>query len=158
MSRRGGADRHRAREAAVQLLYQWEIGRLDDDGLTEAADFYWTVHPGPETRRELATALVQGTTAHVAEIDPLLRESADHWRLERMAVVDRLILRLAVYELLHTATPRAVVINEALELAKTFGGDQTPRFVNGVLDAVSRSVAARPDPSPPDVAGAPTSS
>ena len=144
----GGAERHRGREAALQLLYQWEIGRLDRARLAEAADFYWTVHPGPATRRAFAQGLVAGTIEHVDTIDPLLESHAQNWRLSRMAVVDRLIMRLAVYELIHSDTPPAVVINEALELARTFGTEQTVRFVNGVLDSIHRrrSNAARPGP------------
>ena len=73
-------------------------------------------------------------------IDPLLESNAKNWRLSRMAIVDSLIMRMAVYELLFCDTPRAVVINEALELAKTFGGEQTVPFVNGVLDSISRAM------------------
>ena len=85
--------------------------------------------------------LVKGTIEHLATIDPLLESSADNWRLERMAVVDRLIMRMAVYELVHTETPKAVVIDEALELAKTFSGDEAVPFVNGILDGVSRQLS-----------------
>ena len=87
-----------------------------------------------------ASALVNGTRDHLETIDPLLEASADNWRLGRMAVIDRLIMRMAVYELLYTETPRAVVIDEALELAKTFGGDEAVAFINGVLDRVRRQV------------------
>ncbi len=137
----GGTERHRGREAALQLLYQWEIGRLDRARLDEAADFYWTVNPAPAPRRAFAGELVAGTIAHVDTIDPLLESHADNWRLSRMAVVDRLIMRLAVYELSYTDTPAPVVINEALELARTFGTEQTVRFVNGVLDAINKTKA-----------------
>ena len=157
MSRRGGTDRHRAREAAVQLLYQWEIGRLDAKGLTEAAD-----STGPSIRVPRHGASWPPPCAGHDRPRRRDRSAPPRERGPLAAGADGgggpLILRLAVYELLHTTTPRAVVINEALELAKTFGGDQTPRFVNGVLDAVSRAVAARPDASSPDVAGTPTSS
>ena len=143
----GGAERHRGREAALQLLYQWEIGRLDHDRLEEAAEFYWTVHPGPPDRRAFADELVAGTVAHVEAIDPLLESHADNWRLSRMAIVDRLIMRLAVYELSYSDTPAAVVINEALELARTYGTEQTVRFVNGVLDAIHRERSAGDGPN-----------
>lgn len=144
----GGTERHRGREAALQLLYQWEIGCLDRERLDEAVDFYWTVHPGPESRRTFAHALVSGTVEHVDAIDPLLESHAQNWRLSRMAVVDRLIMRLAVYELLHSDTPVAVVINEALELARTFGSEQTVRFVNGVLDSIHRERFNPGEPHP----------
>lgn len=136
----GGVERHRGREAALQLLYQWEVGALDQTGLNEAIEFYWSVHPAPEPRRKFAESLVAGTTAHVGEIDPLLEGNTDNWRLSRLAVVDRLIMRMAVYELVYSATPAAVIIDEAIELARTYGGEQTVPFVNGVLDSINRNL------------------
>ncbi len=81
---------------------------------------------------------MRGTLEAMDRIDPLIESAADNWRLSRMAVIDRLVLRLAVYELLAAETPAAVVIDEAIELARTFGDEPSPRFVNGVLDAVRR--------------------
>ena len=138
-----GVERHRGREAALQLLYQWEIGRLDRARLDEASEFYWVVHPGPDGRQAFARTLVTGTTEHVGEIDPLLEASTENWRLSRLAVVDRLIMRMAVYEFVYSDTPAAVVIDEALELARTFGGEQTVPFVNGVLDSVFHTLEQR---------------
>ncbi len=142
------AERHAAREAALQILYQWEIGGapLDD---TLAA--YWEVREEDpdvsaiaEVDREYAAALARGTAAHMAEIDPLLEAQAEHWRLARMAVVDRLILRLAAYELRHEPdAPAPVVINEALELARTFSGEDAVRFINGILDGLARKIDGR---------------
>ncbi len=132
----GRVERHRGREAALQLLYQWEVCRLGGSELDEACEFYWAVHPAPPGRREFARALVAGTTDHLSEIDPLLEANAENWRVARMAIVDRLIMRMAVYELLYSKTPPVVVIDEALELARTFGGDQAVPFVNGVLDSI----------------------
>ena len=137
---RGGAERHRGREAALQLLYQWEIGRFEEGDFDDAVDLFWTVHPAPPARRAFAIELVKGTTAQLAVIDPLIEHNAANWRLTRMAVIDRLIMRLAVYEFLHADTPPAVVIDEALELAKTFSGHQAVAFVNGVLDGVRREL------------------
>ena len=92
--------------------------------------------------REFANELVKETTARVVAIDQLLGAHAHNWRLERMAVIDRLVLRLAVCELLtQPETPPKVVINEALELARTFSGDEAVAFVNGVLDAVRKALA-----------------
>ena len=133
-------ERHRGREAALQLLYQWEIGRFEANDFDDAVDLFWTVHPAPRARRDFATALVKGTTAHLAVIDPLIERNAANWRLARMAVIDRLIMRLAIYEFLHADTPSPVVIDEALELAKTFSADQAVGFVNGVLDGVRREL------------------
>ena len=135
-----GLERHRGREAALQLLYQWEIGQGGMSAFDDASDLFWSVHPAPESRRLFATALVRGTTQHLETIDPLLESNADNWRLSRMAVIDRLIMRMAVYELLFTDTPQAVIIDEALELAKTFSGDEAVAFVNGVLDSVRRKL------------------
>lgn len=137
---RRGAERHRAREAALQLLYQWEIGWAGAGGLGDASEAYWRGNPAPDTRRRFATQLAEGTAAHLDAIDALLDASAHNWRLARMAVIDRLIMRMAIYELTHTDTPAAVVIDEALELARTYSGEGATAFINGVLDAVSGKV------------------
>lgn len=137
------AARHRAREAALQMLYQWEIGR------TSPADTILTYWPAQdedreltEAHREFANGLVRGTTARVAEIDRLLGSRAQNWRVERMAVLDRGIMRLATYELLaEPQTPARVIINEALELARAYSGEEAVAFVNGVLDGVRKELA-----------------
>ena len=139
-----GATRHRAREVALQMLYQWEVGGAPPD---EVVRTYWGAHaPDPPLTpraRAFAEHLVRGTVGDLAAIDPLLSGAAAHWRLERMALVDRLILRLAVFELRHEPeTPPAVVINEAIELARTFSGDEAVGFINGVLDGVRKALAA----------------
>ena len=140
---RPGEERHRSREAALQMLYAWEIGHLAADDLAEA---YWTEHGatlGLTARgRAFADRLAQGTIAHVEALDPLIAAAAEHWRLSRLAVIDRLILRLAVYEIRHEPeTPAAVVIDQALELARTYSGEDAVRFVNGVLDAIRKTLA-----------------
>jgi transcription antitermination protein NusB len=136
--------RHQAREAALQILYQWEVGKLPP---AEAAARRWQIEdegePLPEPARRFAEALALGTAAEVASLDPLIERQAQNWRLERMAVVDRLILRMAVFEFLHMReTPRTVVIDEAIELARTFSEEDAVRFVNGVLDGVHHALAA----------------
>jgi transcription antitermination protein NusB len=136
--------RHHAREAALQILYQWEVGRVDPG---EAVSRHWDIEQsGPEVAeagRRFAEELVLGTVAHLASIDPLIEEHAKHWRLERMAVIDRLILRLAVYEFLFRRdTPRTVAIDEAIELARTYSEQDAARFVNGVLDGIHHAIAA----------------
>lgn len=142
MTRLDPAERHRAREAALQMLYQREVGRI---GAYEAVATYWPLQD-PEGRvseglRELANALVKGTIERVAEIDALLSAHAHNWRIERMAAIDRQVLRLAVFELLSAPeTPPKVVINEALELTRTYSGDEAVPFVNGVLDAVRKDL------------------
>ena len=138
---RSGPERHRGREVALQLLYQWEIGQRGiSDPDPDETELFWKVHPVPSSRKVFASALVEGTLDHLEMIDPLLEESTDNWRLGRMAVVDRLIMRMAVYELVYTETPQAVIIDEAIELAKTFSGDEAGSFINGVLDRVRRQL------------------
>lgn len=147
-------DRHRAREAALQMLYQWEVGHGEPADVPVS---YWTLErggtPSSPAIREFAEGLALGTIRHVGEIDPLIAASAEHWRLARMAVVDRLILRLAVFEMQGgDAVPASVVINEAIELARTFSTEDAVKFVNGVLDAIRRRLgttatdAAAPEP------------
>jgi N utilization substance protein B len=134
--------RHRARQAAVQMLYQSEMGHHDIEDVVRT---FWAANlPGsegaPESVRTFAEQLVRLTMANLEKIDPLIVETAEHWRLSRMAALDRIILRLAIAEFLDGVTPRNVVINEALELAKTFSGDESVKFVNGILDAVKRKM------------------
>jgi N utilization substance protein B len=139
--------RHRAREAALQMLYQWEVGREPIDQVIES---YWDIdrpgeRPLSSSLRAFATSLAQGTAGHLDDIDPLIGENAEHWRPSRMAIVDRLILRLAVHEFLHGRDiPKKVVINEALELARTFSTDESVGFVNGILDAIMRQLETAP--------------
>ena len=134
--------RHRAREAAVQMLYQWEVAQSDIEDVLRT---FWLANmPGAEgasdATKAFAEQLVRTTVGNLGKIDPLIAETAEHWRLSRMAALDRLILRLAISEFLHGETPRNVVINEALELAKTFSGDESAKFINGILDAVKKKL------------------
>ena len=138
--------RHRAREAALQILYQWEIGRRDvDDAAATFFTVQWpNVDPPAEELCGFATALAHDTVERVAEIDLLIAETAKRWRPERMAVLDRLTLRMATCELLRDpGTPPAVVINEALELARTFSTEESVKFINGMLDAIRKKLDAR---------------
>ena len=133
--------RHQAREAALQALYLWEVGKTDP---ASAIETYFTEHKAdaPDAVREFARRLVFGTVAELAALDSRIQSHSEHWRLERLAVIDRLILRMATWELQHAGdTPPAVVLNEALELAKTFSTDEAVKFVNGVLDAIRKSLA-----------------
>ena len=150
----GGA-RHLAREAALQMLYQWEVGRVSAH---EAVATYWPGRDAPpgdedeyadrrpelavdEHGRVFANELVAGTIARLADLDALIGAHTKNWRIERLAVIDRLVLRLAIFELLtETQTPATVVINEALELARTFSGEEPIPLINGVLDAVRKTL------------------
>ncbi|MCY4122914.1 MAG: transcription antitermination factor NusB [Acidobacteria bacterium] len=140
-------ERHLARETALQLLYQWEVGRIGPDDREAALDIYWAVHPAPAPRRQKALALARGAAGALDRVDPLIARHTDNWRPERLAVVDRMIMRLAVYEMLSEDTPPPVVINEALELAKTFSGERSVAFINGVLDAVRRAIVEQDEAS-----------
>jgi N utilization substance protein B len=143
--------RHRAREAALQILYQWEVGQLDQH---RAADTFftqqWPDAAAPsEAFRRFAESLVANTIEHLELIDRLIAETTEHWRPERFAVVDRLVIRMAVGELLRSEgedkTPPVVVIDEALELARTFSTEDAVKFINGILDGVRKKI----EPPPP---------
>jgi transcription antitermination protein NusB len=134
--------RRRAREAALQMLYQSEVGRISPGDTILS---YWPALDDAgdmsAEHREFANDLVRGTVQRVEEIDRLLGTRAQNWRVERMAVLDRAVLRLATYELLAEAeTPAKVIINEALELARAFSGEEAVAFVNGVLDGVRKEL------------------
>jgi N utilization substance protein B len=132
---KGMGSRRRAREAAVQVLYQID---LTGEAPERALELYFQHLTESAETREFAGELVRGCAAHQAEIDARIREVSRHWRLERMARVDRNILRLASFELLHMPdVPRKVTLNEAIELAKRFGDEDSPAFVNGVLDRIA---------------------
>jgi len=131
--------RRKAREIALQFLYQLDL-QSDRDPAPHAAEF-WAQHPLDAEVREFADDLVRGATSTQAKIDDLIMRFTEHWDLDRMAVVDRNILRLAVYELGWRAeTPPKVVINEAIEIAKKFGTRESGRFINGILDRVHREL------------------
>lgn len=137
------SSRSRSRQRALQILFLWDARRQPVD---EAIDsFYDTLFSEEHPERDaFVEQLVHGTIEHLNEVDGRIRQHAEHWRMERMPVVDRNILRLAVYEMTHAETPAAVVIDEALELARKFSGEESVQFVNGVLDAVHRDLPAVP--------------
>jgi N utilization substance protein B len=127
--------RRKAREAAVQMLYQID---LSGESLERAIGLYQQHLGSPADADDFAIQLVRGCHAALESIDAKIREVSKHWRLERMARVDRNILRLATFELLQLPeVPRKVTINEAIELAKRFGDENSPAFINGVLDRIA---------------------
>jgi N utilization substance protein B len=138
--------RHRARESALQILYQWDIGGCEVD---RAAQTFFSqqwpdADPPADTLREFATVLARDTVARLDAVDALIADTTERWRPERMAVIDRLILRMAACELLgSTDTPAAVVINEALELARKYSAEDSVRFINGMLDGIRKGLEAR---------------
>jgi transcription antitermination protein NusB len=137
--------RHRAREAALQILYQWDVGGGE---IGRAAETFFGLQwpdadPPADLVREFASALACDTAARLDAIDPLIAETAERWRPERMAILDRLILRMAVCEMQRDRdTPAIVVINEALELARTFSTEESVKFINGMLDAIRKKLEA----------------
>ena len=146
MARTRKDPRHRARESALQILYHWDVGRREvDDAAETFFAFQWPNADPPDGELQgFATKLAEDTVERLDTIDPLIAETAERWRPERMAVVDRLILRMAICELLRDpGTPPAVVINEALELARTFSTEESVKFINGMLDAIRKKLGER---------------
>jgi N utilization substance protein B len=138
--------RHRSRQRALQVLFLWDQSKQP---INEAISSYYATLANEETPNEDQAAptqesdefmetLVRGASEQAPEIDRRITEKSENWRLERMPAVDRNILRLAVYEMTDVGTPAPVVIDEALELARQFSGDESVSFINGVLDAVHR--------------------
>lgn len=138
--------RRRARECALQILFQLEFNRGDPAAVAAA---YWAHQKvGPDTKA-YAEWLVTQVHTHQPEVDELIQAISENWRLARMAVVDRNILRIAVAELLYESSlVPAIIIDEAIEVAKRFSGEESAVFVNGVLDAVRERLAGREAPGP----------
>jgi len=134
------AKRTKARERAMQALYQIDVAAED---IEEALSRFWrSFEPVEREVMALAEALVRGVAAHRRAIDESIERVSTNWRLDRMAKVDRNVLRLAVYELIATDVPVKVVINEAIELGKKYGSESTGAFVNGVLDKIASGLPA----------------
>ena len=132
--------RRRSREAALQVLYALDLGR-DASAAQEMFESAAEHFELPEGARAFAKELVLGTAEQRESLDELIARHAEHWRVARMAAVDRNVLRLAAWEMRDGGTPPAVAIDEAVELARRFGSERSPAFVNGVLDAVARELA-----------------
>jgi N utilization substance protein B len=131
--------RRKSRELAMQMLFQGDLGKQTPEQVHE---FFWASRDDVDAEtRGFAEDLYRVATSRQAEVDGLIEEHAQNWRLERMAVVDRNLLRAAVAELLeYPATPAAIVINESLEIARRYGAPESVNFLNGVLDAIARKV------------------
>ena len=129
--------RTKAREYALQMLYQCDIRHAES---RQILGEFWQDHEPDGEVKAFAVQLFAGTVEHLGDIDPLIAHHADNWDLKRMAVIDRNILRLGTFELLHlNDAPPKVCINEAIELAKRFGDADSGKFINGVLDAIHRA-------------------
>lgn len=134
--------RRKSRELALQMLFQSDMGKQDAEQVRRT---FWAEHDATSAEvRGFADDLFRVATDRAGEIDELIERHAEHWRMERMAAVDRNLLRGAVAELLaYKDTPRAVVINEALEIARKFSSPESVQFVNGVLDSVGKELESK---------------
>ncbi len=133
--------RREGREAAVQFLFAHE---LHSEHTLEEQDAFWTIHNAKTSVRTYAETLIRGVLAHLTEIDAVIEPIVQNFRIERLANVDRNILRLAVYELQHVSeVPAPVIINEAIEIAKNLGGNESGSFVNGVLHKIGQQIRPR---------------
>ena len=138
--------RHKARECALQMLFAADMA--DRAGIT-LTENYWNELGDTaidQKTRDFANALAQGTLKNIDAIDDKIRTRAEHWRIERMAIVDRNVLRLAVYEFLFHDTPATVAINEALEIARRFSTYEATQFINGILDAIKQDLEGSVEP------------
>ena len=130
--------RRRAREFALQVLFQQDINH---DNWEEGIDLFWEITPADPETIKFTNLLVRGTREHLEEIDKLIKKYTRHWDINRMAVVDRNLLRSSIYELLYfKEIPPKVTINEAIELAKTYGTEDSARFINGILDRICKEM------------------
>ncbi len=126
----------------MQMLFQWDMSRQDPAKL-EAK--FWRSAKAADNTRAFANKLFEGAAKDADELDALIVRHAQNWRLERMAIIDRAVLRLAIYELRIKETPPKVVLNEAVDLAKKFSSEDAGAFVNGILDAVSKTLVEKAD-------------
>ena len=126
----------------MQMLFQWDMSRQDPAKL-EAK--FWRAAKAADNTRAFANKLFEGAAKDADELDALIVQHAQNWRLERMAIIDRAVLRLAIYELRIAETPPRVVLNEAVDLAKKFSSEDAGAFVNGILDAVNKALAEKAD-------------
>jgi len=133
--------RREGREAAVQFLFQDDLNKTEPDALAQAMEGFWTLRESAARTRQFATELIHGVLEHHDAIDERIKRVAANYELHRIAPVDRNILRVAIYEMLYTSeVPPVVCINEAIEIAKRFGSEDSGRFVNGILDRLKEEV------------------
>ena len=132
--------RTKAREFAMQMLFQWDMSRQDPAKL-EAK--FWKNARAADQTRAFANRLFEGAAKDSAALDEIIGKHCENWRFERLAAIDRAILRLAIHEMSATDTPPKVVLNEAVELAKKFSSEESGAFVNGVLDSIHKSLTTK---------------
>lgn len=135
--------RRKARESALQILFQLEF---DATHVKKKIDQYWKAKKPSKEIKDYSTWLIKGIATHKKEIDNIIQTTSDHWRISRMALVDRNILRIAVFEILYEKDiAPAIIINEAIEIAKRFSSEEAAAFVNGILDAVKKKIITQED-------------
>jgi N utilization substance protein B len=132
--------RHKSREFALQMLFEWDMTHKKP---ARVKVHFWKSAKAAESTREFADRLFDGAVAEAEASDKMVTTLSENWRLERLATVDRNILRLAIFEFRYGTAPAKVVIDEALELAKKFSSEGAPAFLNGVLDAAAKSLAIK---------------
>jgi transcription antitermination protein NusB len=141
-SRRDSIPRRKSREFALQVLYQWEITKKD---VTKILSEFQASFSGSEERDEFLNRLILGVLEHCQEIDRLIEKYSENWRLVRMDIIDRSILRMAVFELLHCEDiPPKATMNEAIELGKRYGSEDSGGFINGILDRIQNEAVRKP--------------
>jgi N utilization substance protein B len=129
--------RHKSREFALQMLFEWDMTRQETRRVEQN---FWKTARAADSTRKFANQLFEGAVSQADATDALVVKLSENWRLERLAAVDRSILRLGIYELKFGTAPPKVAIDEALELAKKFSSEEAPAFLNGVLDAALKSL------------------
>lgn len=135
--------RRRAREFALQVLFQLDIAKNNPE---DAVRLFWELNPADPEIVDFSNFLIYGTLEHLDEIDHLVIKYSKHWNINRMAVVDRNVLRYSIFELLYAKdVPLKVTINEAIEIAKIYGADDSGRFINGILDRISKELPIKTD-------------
>ncbi|MBZ5536034.1 MAG: transcription antitermination factor NusB [Acidobacteriia bacterium] len=139
--------RRKSRELGLQMLFQWDIAKVSPEEVDET---FWPMREEDPEEYPFARRLFTAATTEIKRIDQLIVKHSEHWRLERMPAVDRNVLRLAIAEFLTEAdTPKVVVINEALEIARRFSGPESVQFINGILDQVKKTLEGTEAESPP---------
>jgi len=133
-------NRRKSREYSLQLLYARDVTGWQ---MEDISPIFWKDRSTSEQTKGYAINIVNGVLAHATEINTSIEQNSSNWKITRMSYVDRNILRIAVYEFMYEDSPPVVVINEAIELAKRYGDGESGQFVNGVLDAIRKSLPAR---------------
>jgi transcription antitermination protein NusB len=128
--------RRKSREFALQMLFEWDLARQQP---AQIEHNFWKTARAQESTRKFAEQLFEGAVGHCEASDTLIETLSENWRIERLAVVDRNILRLAIFELYSGSAPARVVLDEAIELAKKFSSAESPAFLNGILDAAMKA-------------------